>query len=321
MIAREQVLLPAIAAEVAQGLRRSPKSLPPWLFYDQRGSELFEQITRLPEYYLTRTERAILEANADEICRLAGSNLTVIELGAGTADKTRILLSRLLRRQLKLRYVPVDVSRAALESAEQRLRTELPELDVHPIVADYTLDRLDPGEAPGRKLVLYLGSSIGNFEPDAAVTLLSRVRAGLRPGDCLLLGADRAKSGSVLVPAYADAQGVTEQFNKNILARINRELGADFDLTNFRHIAEWNPRASRIEIYLESACRQAVWIESLHMSVRFETGERLHTENSYKYTDSSVRQMLCSSGFTLERTFNDPQQWFGVHLARVPRSG
>jgi L-histidine N-alpha-methyltransferase len=320
MILREQVLLPAIAAEVAQGLRRSPKSLPPWLFYDQRGSELFEQITRLPEYYLTRTERAILEANAEEICRLAGSNLTVVELGAGTADKTRILLHRLLRRQLKLRYVPVDVSRAALESAEQRLRVELPELDVHPIVADYTLDRLDPREAPGRKLVLYLGSSIGNFEPDAAIALLAQARAGLNAGDCLLLGADRAKSESVLVPAYADAQGVTEQFNKNLLARINRELGADFELTNFRHIAQWNPRASRIEIYLESACRQSVRIGLLHMRVGFEAGERLHTENSYKYSDDTIRQMLASAGFGLERTFSDPQQWFGVHLARVPKS-
>ena len=321
MIAREHLSFPAIAAEVAQGLRRSPKSLPPWLFYDPRGSELFEEITRLPEYYLTRTERSILEQNADEICRLAGSNLTVVELGAGTADKTRILLGRLLRRQLRLRYVPVDVSRAALESAEQRLRTELPQLDVHPLVADYTLDPLDPGDAPGRKLVLYLGSSIGNFEPAEANALLSRVRAGLQPGDCLLLGADRVKSESVLLPAYADALGVTEAFNKNMLARVNRELGADFDLTKFRHIAEWNARASRIEIYLESACRQSVRIGFLQMTVAFEAGERLHTENSYKYTDASVRQMLAAAGFVPARTFSDPQDWFGVHLARVPRKG
>ncbi len=319
MIAREQVLLPAIAAEVAQGLRRSPKSLPPWLFYDQRGSELFEAITQLPEYYLTRTERSILEANAEQICRLAGSNLTVVELGAGTADKTRILLSRLLRRQLRLRYVPVDVSRGALESAVQRLRTELPELEVHPIVADYTVDQLDPREAPGRKLVLYLGSSIGNFEPETAVALLSRVRAGLQPGDGLLLGADRVKSGSVLVPAYDDAQGVTAQFNKNMLARINRELGADFDLASFRHIAKWNPGASRIEIYLESARRQSVRIGLLQMKVRFEPGERLHTENSYKYSDRSVCRMLSTAGFVLERTFTDDRHWFGLHLARVVR--
>ncbi|HVP43726.1 MAG TPA: L-histidine N(alpha)-methyltransferase [Terriglobales bacterium] len=321
MIAREHLPLPAIAAEVAQGLRRSPKSLPPWLFYDQRGSALFEEITRLPEYYLTRTERCILETHGDEICRLAGSNLTVVELGAGTADKTRILLRRLLRRQLKLRYVPVDVSFAALESAEQRLRAELPELDVRPIVADYTMDALRPDDIAGRKLVLYLGSSIGNFEPEAAKKLLSHVRAGLRPGDCLLLGADRVKPESVLLPAYDDAQGVTEAFNKNMLARINRELGADFELANFRHIAEWNAPASRIEIYLESVCRQSVRIGFLQMSVDFQAGERLHTENSYKYTEDAVREMLAAAGFVLERTFSDPRQWFGVHLARVPGKG
>jgi len=318
MIAREQLLLPAIAAEVAQGLRRSPKSLAPWLFYDQRGSELFEQITRLPEYYLTRTERQILQDNAGEICRRGGSNLSVVELGAGTADKTRILLSHLLRRQLKLRYIPVDVSRAALESAERRLRAEMPALDVHPIVADYTMESIRPGEVTGRRLVLYLGSSIGNFEPAAACALLSHVRAGLQPGDCLLLGADRVKSPSVLLPAYDDAQGVTEAFNKNMLARINRELGADFNLAQFRHVVEWNPRDSRIEIYLESRRRQLVRIGFLRTTVTFEAGERLHTENSYKYTDHALRSLLSTAGFGLERTFRDSQGWFGVHLARVP---
>lgn len=318
MIAHEHLPVPAIASEVAEGLRRSPKSLPSWLFYDQRGSALFEEITRLPEYYLTRIERSILETNADEICSLAGSNLTVVELGAGTADKTRILLSRLLRRQLKLRYVPIDVSSAALESAEQRLKTEFPELEVRPMVADYTTDGLRPLDAPGGKLALYLGSSIGNFETEAAQALLSRVRAGLRPGDCLLLGADRVKPESVLLPAYDDALGVTAAFNKNMLARINRELDADFDLAKFRHIVEWNAPASRIEIYLESVCRQTVRIGLLQISVQFQASERLHTENSYKYTEESVRKMLMAAGFAPQRTFCDPREWFGVHLARVP---
>ncbi len=317
MIAREHLPVPAIATDVAEGLRRSPKSLPPWLFYDQRGSALFEEITCLPEYYLTRTERSILETNADEICRLAGSNLTVVELGAGTADKTRILLSRLLRRQLRLRYVPVDVSSTALEAAEQRLKAELPELEVCPIVADYTTDEVRPLATPGGKLVLYLGSSIGNFEPEAAQALLSRVRAGLRPGDGLLLGADRVKTASVLLAAYDDARGVTEAFNKNMLARINRELGADFDVAKFRHVAEWNPMASRIEIYLESVCRQTIRIAVLEMSVQFQAGERLHTENSYKYTERSVGRLLMAAGFVPARTFCDPRKWFGVHLARV----
>lgn len=317
MIAREPILLPAIAADVARGLRSSPKFLPPWLFYDARGSELFEEITHLPEYYLTRTETAILEENAEEICRLAGSNVTVVELGAGTATKTRILLRELLRRQLRVTYVPVDVSRAALEAAHKSINAELPHVVLHPIVADYTTESVNLSGRPGRKLLLYLGSSIGNFERDAAVALLARARRGLSKGDALLLGADRVKAASVLVPAYDDARGVTAEFNKNVLGRINRELGGHFHLERFTHVAEWNRTASRIEIYLESACEQSVRIDSLALTFRFHRGERIHTENSYKYTDDSVLRLLAEAGFTLERTFSDEQGWFGVHLARA----
>lgn len=317
MIAREPILLPAIAADVARGLRSTPKSLPPWLFYDARGSELFEEITRLPEYYLTRTETEILEQNAEEICRLAGSNITVVELGAGTATKTRIVLRQLLRRQLRVTYVPVDVSAAALEAAEKRIALELPNVRLRPIVADYTAQSINLSSIAGRKLLLYLGSSIGNFERDAAVALLARARSGLSKGDSLLLGADRAKSASILLPAYNDARRATAEFNKNMLRRINREVGADFDLDRFRHVAEWNPRASRIEIYLESACEQSVRIEYLGLTVHFEAGERIHTENSYKYTDDAVLRLLADAGFALARTFSDRQGWFGLHLARV----
>ena len=315
MIAREQVFLPAIAMEVVHGLTKSPKSLPPWLFYDAEGSALFEQITALPEYYLTRTERRILEDNADEMCRLAGGNLTVVELGAGTADKTRILLRKLLQRQMRVVYVPVDVSGAALEAADQRLRRELPEVVVEPVVADYTMERLNLGK--GAKLVLYLGSSIGNFEPHQAARLLSQVRTGLKPGDSLLLGTDRIKPADVLLPAYNDAAGVTERFNRNMLARINRELGGRFDLDAFRHIAEWNEARSRIEIYLESLRRQSVAIDLLGLTIHFAVGERIHTENSYKYRDDSVREMLATAGFGVERTFSDEQGWFSLHLASV----
>ncbi len=317
MLAREQVLFPAIAAEVAAGLSRTPKSLPPWLFYDAEGSRLFEQITELPEYYLTRTERAILEANAGEICRRAGTNVSVVELGAGSASKTRILLRELLSRQLRVLYIPVDVSRSALEMADRVLCDELPQIQVRPIVSDYTADSLH-FEFRGKKLVLYLGSSIGNFEPEEATALLARVRAGLGSGDRLLLGTDRVKTASLLVPAYDDAQGVTERFNKNILARINRELGADFDLESFRHVAIWNPPASRMEMYLESTREQAVHIPLLGMTVQLGPGEGIHTENSYKYKDECVLEMLAAAGFASEAVFSDARGWFALHLARIP---
>jgi L-histidine Nalpha-methyltransferase len=317
MIAREPILLPAIAADVARGLQSGPKSLPPWLFYDARGSELFEEITRLPEYYLTRTETSILERNADEICQLAGSNVTVVELGAGTATKTRIILRQLLRRQLRVSYVPVDVSYAALQAADEQIGGELPQVLLHPLVADYTTESVDLSGMPGRKLLLYLGSSIGNFERQAAIALLRRARRGLSKGDSLLLGADRLKPETILIPAYDDARGVTADFNKNILGRINRELGGHFELDRFRHLAIWNTEASRIEIYLESACEQSVRIDALRMTVRFGQGERIHTENSYKYTDDAVLRLLAEAGFTLERSFSDEQGWFGLHLARV----
>jgi dimethylhistidine N-methyltransferase len=317
MIAREPLLVPAIAADVAHGLGASPKSLPPWLFYDAHGSELFEKITVLPEYYPTRTETQILKEHAEEICRSAGGNVTVMELGAGTATKTRILLGQLLRRQLRVIYVPVDVSRAALESAHATIARELPEVMVRPVVADYTVESLNVTDLPGRKLLLYLGSSIGNFEREAAVALLRRARGGLSSGDSLLLGADRVKPASILIPAYDDARGITAEFNKNVLGRINRELGGHFDLGAFRHIAEWNQGASRIEIYLESAREQSVKIDLLGMTVHFKRGERIHTENSYKYSDDAILRLLADAGYTLEQTFSDECGWFGLHLARV----
>jgi dimethylhistidine N-methyltransferase len=188
---------------------------------------------------------------------------------------------------------------------------------VNPIVADYTggVDALS--RISGRKLVLYIGSSIGNFEPDESVCMLRRIRRSLRAGDALLLGTDMAKSSKVLVPAYDDAQGVTAEFNKNILARLNRELDADFDLAAFRHLAVWNKRCSRMEMHLESLQVQSVFLAAIEMDVSFAAGERIHTENSYKYTDEMVGTILRESGFKLEQTWHDRQKWFGVHLARV----
>ena len=307
----------AIAFDVCEGLTAAPKHLPSKLFYDEPGSQLFEQITELPEYYLTRTERSILEENAGDILRQAGSSLTLVELGAGTATKTCILLEELLHRQSRSLFYPIDVSPSALEQAVRQLGKEFPSLRVNPIVADYTSGVPALSRITGRKLVLYIGSSIGNFEPPQAIRILRRIRQTLRSGDALLLGADYAKSPKILLPAYNDAQGITAAFNKNILARLNRELDADFDLDAFLHVALWNRRCSRMEIYLESLAEQSVFLPSLDLDVKFAAGERMHTENSYKYTDGMIESILRESGFDLEHTWRDRKQWFGVHLARV----
>jgi dimethylhistidine N-methyltransferase len=306
-----------IASEVRDGLSALPKTLPSKLFYDAEGSELFEQITELPEYYLTRTERAIMEQYAAEILQHAGASLTLVELGAGTAAKTCILIEELLRQQSRALFYPIDVSPSALNEATRRMAARFAGLRVNPIVADYTGGVPALSRISGRKLVLYIGSSIGNFEPDVAVRILRRIRHSLRSGDSLLLGTDFAKSPKILLPAYDDAQGVTAAFNKNILAHLNRELEADFDLDRFTHLALWNRRCSRMEMHLASLTRQTVFIPGLEMDFEFAEGERIHTENSYKYTGAMVEAILQESGFTLEHTWSDRQQWFGLHLARV----
>jgi L-histidine Nalpha-methyltransferase len=308
---------PETALAAREGLAASPKWLPAKLFYDQAGSALFEQITELPEYYLTRTEREILESHAGEILEAAGPSLTLVELGAGTATKTCILIEELLRRQPRALFYPIDVSPSALQEASTQLARHFPHLRVNPIIADYTggVDALN--RISGRKLVLYIGSSIGNFEPDQSVRVLRRIRRTLRAGDALLLGADFAKSPKLLIPAYDDPQGVTAAFNKNILARLNRELDANFNLENFRHVALWNRQCSRMEMYLESTIAQQVFLPALDMDIDFTAGERLHTENSYKYTMDMVETILRESGFKLEQSWQDRKQCFGVHLARV----
>jgi len=309
--------VPGIAEDVLRGLMRTPKALPPKLFYDAAGSALFEQITELPEYYLTRAERSIFEQYGEEIVEQAGRGLTIVELGSGTAAKTTVLLRALLRRQLSATFYPVDVAESALRLAEANLSAALPGLRVRPILGDFSAGLARLAEIPGQKLVLYIGSSIGNFEPEAAVGLLRSIRDALNHGDALLLGTDRIKEAPLLNAAYNDAAGVTARFNLNLLRRINRELGANFNLEQFRHVAEWNQAASRIEMYLESRRDQIVRVPALGLKVRFIENERMHTENSYKYTPQMVQDLIGKSGFELERSWSDDRKWFGVHLARV----
>ncbi|HET9282764.1 MAG TPA: L-histidine N(alpha)-methyltransferase [Candidatus Angelobacter sp.] len=316
-INKAAVLVSPIAEEVMHGLSARPRRLPPKLFYDAAGSQLFDQITETPEYYPTRTERAILRESAGEMVKQAGNNLTLVELGAGSASKTQVLIQALLRRQLRADFYPVDVSSSALQGALASLNGHFPRLRVSPIVADYTHHLPDLKQLPGRKLVLFLGSTIGNFEPEEAEKFLRNVRGSLQKGDALLIGFDLIKDADVLDAAYNDAQGVTARFNKNMLVRINRELGGSFDVDSFEHVAFWNKRKSRIEMHLESQYEQTVWIEDLGRGFHFEQGERIHTENSYKFSLRLIRQLLKNGGFKLEKSWTDPQGWFCESLARV----
>jgi dimethylhistidine N-methyltransferase len=314
---KAELLISPIAADVLEGLSAQPKRLPPKLFYDAEGSRLFEEITRTREYYPTRTERAILQDFSGDIVRAAGSNLTLVELGAGSASKTRVLIRAILCRQLRLDFHPVDVSPVALQEAVRSLNGDFPRLHVTPIAADYSRHLPELRSQPGRKLVLFIGSTIGNFEPEEATEFLGRVRASLSTGDALLLGFDMVKDPRVLHDAYNDAAGITQRFNKNVLARINRELGAAFDLDKFRHVAFWSARKSRIEMHLESLADQSVSVPDLVRTFHFALGERIHTENSYKFTPESISGLLKQSGLKLEKTWSDPRQWFSVVLARA----
>jgi dimethylhistidine N-methyltransferase len=311
------LLVSPIAEEVLRGLSARPRRLPPKLFYDAAGSRLFDEITGTPEYYPTRTERAMLQDFAGEMVRQAGKNLTLIELGAGSASKTQLLIQAVLRRQLRAEFYPVDVSSSALQGALASLNGHFPRLRVIPIVADYTHRLPGFNALAGRKLVLFLGSTIGNFEPEEAEAFLKNVRRSLKPGDALLIGFDLIKDAEVLHAAYNDAAGVTARFNKNMLARINRELGGSFDLDAFEHVAFWNRRKSRIEMHLESVYEQTVWVEDLGRGFHFEQGECVHTENSYKFNISSIGRLLRRAGFKLEKSWTDSKGWFCEALGRV----
>jgi dimethylhistidine N-methyltransferase len=313
-----------VSAAVREGLTSRPKQLPAWLFYDEAGSRLFDAITELPEYYLTRTERGILATHAAEMTAqaAAGSLLRIVELGAGSADKTRLLLKAATELQRAVLYEPVDVSASALEAARERIEREIDGVTVTPRVMDYTHGdgsrlHLGPVDVRERRLVVYIGSSIGNFEPHQAAKLLRRVRAGLKTGDSFLLGVDLAKEDSILLAAYDDAAGVTAAFNRNLLVRLNRELDAEFELETFAHCAVWNEAKSRIEMHLKSREAQRVHVGALGLRVEFAAGESIHTENSYKYRPGQAEALLAEAGFRAEATWTDARGWFAVCLGRA----
>jgi len=300
----------ALRADVREGLTGSPKTLPPKWFYDARGSELFEEITALPEYYPTRAEREILRARAGEIAAASGAR-TLVELGSGSSEKTRHLIDALTGLHT---YVPVDVSESALTLAGRALAAERPGLDVHALIADFTA-RLTLPDTPGPRLVAFLGGTIGNLLPAERAAFLASVRALLDPGDALLLGTDLVKDERVLVRAYDDAAGVTAAFNKNVLTVINRELGADFDPGAFDHVALWDAGHEWIEMRLRSRTAQTVKIPSLGLVVDFAAGEELRTEVSAKFRQDGVREELSAAGLEPARWWTDGEARFALSLS------
>jgi dimethylhistidine N-methyltransferase len=305
------------AAAVLDGLSRPTKTLPCRFFYDLRGSELFEEITRLPEYYPTRTETAILEAHAPEMARSVPAGGILVEFGSGSSLKTEILLRQL--PQLGA-YVCIDVSDSALAAARARLASRFPGLDVRPIVGDFSRTVTFPVDLAERtKTGFFPGSTIGNLTPAEAVHLLAGFRAGLAPDGRLIVGVDLKKDARVLHMAYNDSRGVTAAFNLNLLVRINRELAGTFDLGAFRHEATYNPREGRIEMHLKSLRRQVVSVRG--HPLHFGAGERIHTENSYKYTVAQFRDLARSAGWEPHRVWTDEDDLFSIHQLVANESG
>jgi L-histidine N-alpha-methyltransferase len=302
----------ALRADVLEGLTRTPKTLPPKWFYDAHGSELFEQITELPEYYPTRAEREILVDRAGEIATATGAR-TLVELGSGSSDKTRYLLDALTGLAV---YVPVDVSESALTQAGHALIEERPGLDVHALIADFTGDLTLP-ETPGPRLLAFLGGTIGNLLPAERATFFAGLRSLLSPGDALLLGTDLVKDEEVLVRAYDDAAGVTAAFNKNVLTVVDRELGADFDADAFDHVALWDTDNEWIEMRLCSRTDQTVKIPALDLAVDFTAGEELRTEISAKFRKEGVRSELAATGLELAHWWTDREGRFALSLSVV----
>ncbi len=310
----------SFADDVRRGLTATPKSLPPHHFYDELGSALFDAITRLPEYYVTRAETEVLTSFGDEIAGAFGTPVRLIELGAGSARKTRLLFDALLRRQPALEYVPVDVDAAMLERSGRTLLDEYPSLRITAVCSDFRdLSRGLAGllDSTARNVVLFLGSTIGNLGFDESVAMFTSLRHVLGPADSFFLGADLKKSKAILEPAYDDALGVTAAFNLNLLQRINRELGGHFDVKRFEHRAFFDGAKSRIEMHLVSRDPQRVGIDSLDLDIAFAAGESIHTENSYKYDSSMIEKIASASGFAVARTWSDARQWFGDFLMRV----
>ncbi|TQN31004.1 L-histidine N-alpha-methyltransferase [Haloactinospora alba] len=308
-------LTKTLRRDVAEGLAAVPKTLPPKWFYDQRGSALFDRITRLPEYYPTRAEHAALHNHAGEIVRAAGAD-TLVELGSGSGEKTRLLLEALRARASLNGFVPVDVSGEFLEEAATRIAAEYPDMRVHVAVADFERHaHLLPTR--GRRLVAMLGSTIGNQTPEGRRALLADLHGTMAPGETLLLGLDLVKSRERLLAAYDDSRGVTAEFNRNVLHVVNRGLDADFEPDAFDHVACWNEESEWVEMRLRARERQRVHLTALDLTVDFASGEDVRTEISAKFRRDRVSSELARAGFTVRGWWTDPGEDFALVLAEV----
>jgi L-histidine Nalpha-methyltransferase len=312
--ARPDRYLAALRADVLAGLSATPKSLPPKYFYDERGSALFDEITRLPEYYLTRAETSILRERAAEIAALAECE-SLVELGSGTSAKTGLLLRAMLDAGTLREFVPLDVDPAVLAEATDALAARYPGLRLAPFVGDFEHD-LGAIPRSGRRMIAFLGSTIGNLGPSDRAQLLAEISAALRPGDTFLLGTDLVKDTGRLLRAYNDAAGVTADFNRNVLRVINRELSADFDVDEFEHVAIWDAKDQWIEMRLRSARAQTVRVADLDLTVSFAAGEEMRTEISAKFRPEQVQSELKQAGLDPVRFWTDDNADFGLTLAR-----
>ena len=309
--ARAIAVDPAFRRDVLDGLTMRPRTIPARWLYDRAGSELFEAITALPEYYLTRTEQALLSGAVPEIAQLTGSGRTIVEFGSGSSTKTRTLLSAMKPAA----YVPIDISRNALREAAASLSEEFAELPIYPVEGDFTETlRLPPAVGFSPRLGFFPGSTIGNLLAPDAVKLLRTMATTLGRGSMLLIGIDRIKDPKILLPAYDDAQGVTAAFNLNLLHRINRELGGTVPVEEFRHVALWNYGEGRIEMHLQARNDLHFWVDGQPFSIA--AGETIHTENSIKYTPQDSFALLRAGGWTPVADWSDPKELFSLILAR-----
>jgi len=306
--------VPSLAEDVLTGLFEPPRQLPPKYFYDAHGSMLFDRICRTPEYYPTRTETALLTRHAADIARIVQPT-TVVEFGSGSYAKARLLLAACAEQDLQPVYAPFDVCADVLTESGSALRQEFPWLAVEPLVGDFTAGLAHVPLRPGRRLLMFLGGTIGNFDAGEAEAFLTEVRSLMRKDDYLLLGADRVKSPALLHAAYNDRDGLTAQFNLNVLSVLNAELGSDFELSNFEHRALYNPHAQRIEMYLDSVVDQRIGFRDLGRTLELQAGESILTEISRKFSEASLHAMLGAAGLRVARHFEPDEPLFSLVLA------